>query len=220
MKVVWTVNQTGTKADLMGVTIDKSQLNESSYNLNMSIQWINGVYIADTARVLGQVNIGENVSVWYGASIRGDVAAVTIGSGTNVQDNAVIHCDFDHPNVIGGEVTIGHGAIVHGESVGDGTLIGMGATVLGRTRIGRGCLIAAGAVVTPGTVVADNQMVVGVPGRVVRRVNDKEKAYLQWLAPHYAKLARHHHQHPEDERVRPFGHSGPPSGQNMLAQSS
>lgn len=218
MDAVWVVNQMGTTTEHgLPLMMVYSLSGLWPYNLSMCIRWINGVYIADTARVLGEVNIGENVSVWYGASIRGDVAAVTIGSGTNVQDNAVIHCDFDHPNVIGREVTIGHGAIVHGESVGDGTLIGMGATLLGRTRIGRGCLIAAGAVVTPGTVVPDSQMVVGVPGRVVRRVNDKEQAYLQWLAPHYVKLARHHHQHPEDERVRPFGHSGPPPpGQNML----
>jgi len=175
----------------------------------MSIRLIQGVYLADTARVLGEVHLAVEVSIWYGVAIRGDVAAITIGRGSNVQDNAVIHCDSGVPNVIGEHVTIGHGAIVHGQEVGDGTLIGMGAVVLGGTRIGRHCLIAAGAVVTPGMMVPDHHVVMGTPGRVVRETNDKEKQYLMWLAPHYVKLARKHVEQPDDVTIRPWPGASP-----------
>jgi carbonic anhydrase/acetyltransferase-like protein (isoleucine patch superfamily) len=165
---------------------------------------IHDVFIADTARVLGEVTLGRNVSVWYSASIRGDVAPVVIGEGTNVQDGAVIHCDHTFANVIGSHVTIGHGAVVHGEKVGDGSLIGMGAKVLGHTFIGKRCLIAAGAVVPPGLVVPDDMVVMGVPGKIVRETNDKEKQYLAWLAPHYVRLATAHVEQPTDPRFRPW----------------
>lgn len=168
------------------------------------IHRIAGVYIADTARVLGEVELGPDVSVWYGVSIRGDVAPLSIGAGSNVQDNAVIHADSGKPNRIGSNVTIGHGAIVHGAEVGDGSLIGMGAKLLGGTKIGRGCLVAAGAVVPPGLDVPDGMVVMGVPAKVVRPVNDKEREYLAWLAPHYVKLAKLHHEQPNDPRVVPW----------------
>jgi carbonic anhydrase/acetyltransferase-like protein (isoleucine patch superfamily) len=155
-----------------------------------------GHYIADTARVVGDVRLGTDVNIWYGAVIRGDVAPIVIGEGTNVQDNAVIHCDHLHANVIGSRVVIGHGAIVHGESVGDGTLIGMGAVVMGRTRIGEGCLIAAGAVVPPGLAVPGGSVVMGVPGKIVRSVNDDDRAYLEKLPCHYVRLARRHVEDP------------------------
>ncbi|MEX2387741.1 MAG: gamma carbonic anhydrase family protein, partial [Phycisphaeraceae bacterium] len=147
---------------------------------------------------------GDQVNLWYGAVVRGDVAAVTIGEGTNVQDNAVVHCDSGVPNRIGKHVTIGHGALVHGKSIGDGTLIGMHATVLGQTVIGKGCLVAAGALVPPGLVVPDGMLVLGMPGRVMRPVKSDERDYLQWLAPHYVKLARLHHEKPDDPRIRPW----------------
>jgi len=170
----------------------------------MSLRRVQDVFLADTARVLGEVWLGPQVSVWYGAVIRGDVAAVSIGEGSNIQDNAVVHCDTDQPNVIGANVTVGHGAIVHGRAVGDGSLIGMGATVLGGTVIGSRCLIAAGAVVPPNMVVPDEHVVMGVPGKVARPLNDKERRYLDWLAPHYVELATLHVDQPEDERVRPW----------------
>ena len=107
-----------------------------------------------------------------------------------MQDGACIHCDTDVPNVIGDDVTIGHGAIVHGKSVGAGSLIGMGAKVLGQTTIGRGCLIAAGAVVPPGLDVPDGMVVMGVPGKIVRPVRDQERQYMRWLAPHYVEIAQ------------------------------
>ena len=158
----------------------------------MTIEKSGECFIADTARVVGDVRLGSNVSVWYGAVVRGDVAPVVIGSDTNVQDNAVIHCDHRYANVIGERVTIGHGAIVHGEWIGDGALIGMGAVVLGRSRIGHGCLVAAGAVVPPGLHVPDGMVVMGVPGKVVRAVSEADRVYQEKLPGHYVRLARHH----------------------------
>jgi carbonic anhydrase/acetyltransferase-like protein (isoleucine patch superfamily) len=124
--------------------------------------------------------------------LRGDVAAIRIGRRVNVQDNAVIHCDSGVDNEIEDDVTIGHTAIVHGRHVGAGSLIGMGATVLGETRIGKRCLIAAGAVVPPGLVVPDDHCVMGVPGKIVRPVRDAERAYMAKLTEHYVRLAQRH----------------------------
>ena len=148
-----------------------------------------GSFRAHTATVVGDVTAGADASFWFGAVVRGDVAAVAVGPRTNVQDNAVVHCDSGVPNAIGADVVIGHGAVVHGMAVGDGTLIGMGATVLGRTVIGRGCLVAAGAVVPPGLVVPDGMVVMGVPGRIVRAIKPQEVEYARWLSGHYVQLA-------------------------------
>ncbi|MEM8758580.1 MAG: gamma carbonic anhydrase family protein [Planctomycetota bacterium] len=158
-------------------------------------------YLADTARVIGDVRLGAHVSVWYGAVVRGDVAPIVVGERSNIQDNAVVHSDHLCPNVIGRDVIIGHGAIVHGRRIGDNTLVGMGATVLGGTRIGSGCIIGAGAVVPPGLEVPDGSVVVGVPGRIVRQINDADRAYLAKLPPHYERLARRHTEHPDDPRI-------------------
>jgi carbonic anhydrase/acetyltransferase-like protein (isoleucine patch superfamily) len=170
----------------------------------MSIRLVSGAFLADTARVVGDVQLGRDVTVWYGAAIRGDVARITVGDGTNVQDNAVIHCDTDVPNTIGSLVTIGHGAIVHGISVGDGTLVGMGAVLLSRTKVGRNCLVAAGAVVPPNLVVPDGMVVMGVPGRIARETTDDEKRYMAWLAPHYIELANLHASRNSHPRIRPW----------------
>src|SRR4051794_19944483 len=148
-----------------------------------------GYFVAHNATIVGDVTIGELASFWFNAVVRGDVAPVTIGRRVNVQDGVVVHCDTDVPNVIEDDVTIGHGAIVHGEFVGGGSLIGMGAKLLGRTRIGRGCLVAAGAVVSPGTHVPDGMVVMGVPGKIVRPVKEAEVKYMRWLVPHYVELA-------------------------------
>ncbi|HLL90691.1 MAG TPA: gamma carbonic anhydrase family protein [Tepidisphaeraceae bacterium] len=148
-----------------------------------------GSFRSHTAVVVGDVSAGEHASFWFGAVVRGDVAPVTIGRRTNVQDNAVVHCDTGVPNVIEADVVIGHGAIVHGMFVGQGSLIGMGSTVLSRTRIGRECLVAAGAVVPPDLVVPDRMVVMGVPGKIVRPVKESELEYMQWLRSHYVELA-------------------------------
>src|SRR5215213_4912450 len=134
-------------------------------------------FVANTATIVGDVSIGELSSFWFGAVVRGDVAPVTIGRRVNVQDGVVVHCDTDVPNVIEDDVTIGHGAIVHGMFVGRGSLIGMGSTLLGRTRIGAECLVAAGAVVPPGLEVPDRMLVIGVPAKVVRPLREQDLQY-------------------------------------------
>ena len=148
-----------------------------------------GSFRAHNSTVVGDVKIAADASVWFNAVIRGDVAAVTIGARSNVQDNATVHCDSGVPNHIGDDVVIGHNAVVHGMAVGDGSLIGMSATVLGRVAIGKNCLIAAGAVVPPGLVVPDGMVVMGVPGKIVRPVGEKDLAYMKWLSGHYVELA-------------------------------
>lgn len=146
-------------------------------------------FLAHNATLTGDITIGGNASFWFNAVVRGDVAPITIGSRVNVQDGACIHCDTGVPNVIEDDVTIGHGAIVHGAFVGRCSLIGMGAKLLGRTRIGRECLIAAGAVVPPGLEVPDRMVVMGVPGKIVRSVKDEESKYMRWLTSHYVEVA-------------------------------
>jgi carbonic anhydrase/acetyltransferase-like protein (isoleucine patch superfamily) len=148
-----------------------------------------GFFRPENCTIVGDVVIGEGSSVWFGTVIRGDVAPVTIGRRVNVQDNAVVHCDSGVANIIEDDVTIGHGAIVHGKHVGFGSLIGMGATLLSRSVIGRECLIAAGAVVPPDLVVPDRMVVMGVPGKIVRPVKPEEFEYMRWLTKHYHELA-------------------------------
>ncbi len=171
----------------------------------MSIKRIGHAFLADTARVLGEVDLGIDVSIWYGVVIRGDVAPITIGDMTNVQDNTVVHCDKGHPNVIGKRVTIGHGAIVHGVFVGDGALIGMGARLLGRSQIGAGALVAAGAVVPEGLVVPAGMVAMGVPAKVTRQTTDREKEYLLKIPPRYVEVARLHSDSPDNPLCRPWG---------------
>lgn len=126
-------------------------------------------WVAPTAFVSGDVTLEENVSVWPGASIRGDMEPIVVGKGSNVQDGAVLHTSYGFPLTVASKVTIGHGAVVHSAKlVGEGTLVGMNAVVLDGAEIGRGCLIAAGAVVTPGMKVPDDSLVAGVPGKVVK----------------------------------------------------
>jgi carbonic anhydrase/acetyltransferase-like protein (isoleucine patch superfamily) len=148
-----------------------------------------GYFLAHNATLTGDVRIGGLASFWFNAVVRGDVAPVSIGRRVNVQDCAVVHCDTDVPNVIEDDVVIGHGAIVHGTFVGQGSLIGMGATLLSQTKIGRECLVAAGAVVPPGLEVPDRMLVMGVPGKIVRPVSEKDLSYMRWLTSHYVELA-------------------------------
>jgi carbonic anhydrase/acetyltransferase-like protein (isoleucine patch superfamily) len=148
-----------------------------------------GVYLAPTAVLTGDVTAGEGTSFWFGAVVRGDVAAVRFGRRVNVQDNAVVHCDTDVQNEIADDVTIGHGAIVHGSAVGRGSLVGMAATLLSQTRVGDECLIAAGAVLSPGTVVPDRMVAMGVPAKIVRPVSEKGTGIHAWLTTHYVELA-------------------------------
>jgi len=130
-------------------------------------------FIAHSADIIGDVKIAADASVWFGAVVRGDEAPIVIGEGTNVQDNCVLHCDHGSDMIIGKNVTIGHGSIVHGATIGDNVLIGMGAIVLDKAVIGDNCIIGAGAVVKERAEIPANSMVVGVPGKIIRTLDEK-----------------------------------------------
>ena len=132
------------------------------------------IFIAPGAIVLGDVTLGDKVGIWYHATVRGDRAPIIIGQGSNVQDNAVVHVDDDFGVVIGENVTIGHGAIIHGCEIGDNTLIGMGAIVMNGAKIGQNCIVGAGALVTQNTIVPDNSLILGNPAKVKRAVTQEE----------------------------------------------
>ncbi len=131
-------------------------------------------YLAESAVIIGNVTIGEDVSIWHNVTIRADRDSVTIGDGSNIQDNAVIHMDRGCPVVIGKNVTVGHSAIVHGAKVGDGTTVGMGAILMTGSRIGKDCIIGAGALITQNVEIPDGSLVIGSPGRIIREVKPEE----------------------------------------------
>lgn len=133
-------------------------------------------FVAAGARLIGDVTLEEGASVWYNAVVRGDSAAITVGAGSNLQDNVSVHVDAGHPVVIGCDVSVGHNAVVHGCTIGDGSLIGMGSVVLSGAVIGSGCLVAGGAVVLEGSVIPDGSLVAGVPAKVRRELSEEEKA--------------------------------------------
>jgi carbonic anhydrase/acetyltransferase-like protein (isoleucine patch superfamily) len=144
-------------------------------------------WIAPGAVVLGRVELKVNSSVWFGAVLRGDNDPITVGEGTNVQDHSVLHTDEGVPLTIGAGVTIGHRAMLHGCTVGDNSLIGIGAVVLNGAMIGRDCLVGANALITEGKAIPDRSLVVGAPGRVVRQLTDQEVDGLRLSALHYIK---------------------------------
>jgi len=133
-------------------------------------------FIAPSASVMGKVLLKRDVSVWWGAVLRGDNALITVGEGSNVQECAVLHTELEHPVVIGSNVTIGHKAVVHGCTIGDNSLIGINAVVLNGVKIGRNCLIGANALVTEGKEIPDGSMVLGSPGKVVRPLTPEQIA--------------------------------------------
>lgn len=152
----------------------------------------NKPFVAPNASVMGNVTFGENVSVWYGAVIRADVEAIFIGNNSNIQDTAVLHADLGDPTIIGNDVTVGHGAIVHGATVGDGSLIGMRATVLNRAIIGKNCIIGACALVTEGMIIPDNSLAIGIPAKVIRQISETQVQMLKLGALHYVEMAEKH----------------------------
>ena len=150
-----------------------------------------GVFLADTCSVIGDVEIGEETSIWYGTVIRGDVMPIRIGARTSVQDNTVVHVTAGrYGTTIGSDCTIGHGAIIHACTVEDFCLIGMGSVILDGARIGRGSLVGAGALVTPGTDIPPDSLVIGSPAKVKRQINEKEREQIVFGAAHYVELTR------------------------------
>jgi carbonic anhydrase/acetyltransferase-like protein (isoleucine patch superfamily) len=149
-------------------------------------------FIASTAAVMGDVTVGEDASVWYGAVLRGDMAPIVIGAQTNIQDGTIVHVDTGVPCTVGRRVGVGHRVILHGCTVGDDCLIAMGSVLLNGVRIGAGSVIAAGAVVREGMEVPPGSLVMGVPGRIIRTVDEElsKRAAATWR--HYIKEARAH----------------------------
>ncbi|HUJ28705.1 MAG TPA: gamma carbonic anhydrase family protein [Myxococcales bacterium] len=150
-------------------------------------------WVAASAAVIGDVVLGDRASIWYGAVVRGDVEKIRIGSDSNIQDNSVIHVDSGGwPTIVGDGVTVGHRVVLHGCTVKDGALIGIGATVLNGAEIGEGALIGAGSLVTPGTKIPPGVLAIGAPCKVKRPLTDDEKRHLRESAEHYVELAREH----------------------------
>ncbi len=147
-------------------------------------------WVSDTAVLLGKVVVEAEASIWFGAVLRGDNEEIRVGAGTNVQENAVLHTDMGYPLTIGANCTIGHKAMLHGCTIGEGTLIGMGATVLNGAKIGRGCLIGACALITEGKEIPDGSLVMGAPGKVVRQLDESARARLLASAAGYQENAR------------------------------
>ena len=149
-------------------------------------------FIAPNATVIGKVTLGEDSSVWYSAVVRADVEEIIIGKRTNIQDGAILHADLGEPTIIGDDVTVGHGAIVHEAIVGDCKLIGMRATILNRAKIGKFCIIGAGALVTEGMEIPDYSMVLGVPAKIVKQLSPEYAERLKMSAAHYVEMALRH----------------------------
>lgn len=146
-------------------------------------------YVFETATVLGDVRLAARASIWPGAVLRGDNDPITIGAGSNVQDGAVLHTDIGQPLTLGENVTVGHQAMLHGCTVGDGTLVGMQAVILNGARIGRNCLIGAGALIGEGKEIPDNSVVIGRPGKILRNLTPEEIAGIRGGNEHYQQRA-------------------------------
>lgn len=147
-------------------------------------------WVADSAQVIGDVELGPDASVWFGVVIRGDTDTIRIGRGTNIQDASVLHADKGMPLTIGDHVTVGHKAMLHGCTVGEGSLIGIGAVVLNGAKIGKGCLVGAGALVTEGKEFPDGSMIIGSPAKAVKELTEQQRQGLMFSALHYVENAR------------------------------
>jgi len=152
-------------------------------------------WVADSAQVIGRVSLADDASIWYGAVLRGDNDRITIGERSNVQDGSVLHTDMGFPLTLGADVTVGHQVMLHGCTVGAGSLIGIQAVVLNGARIGRNCLVGAGAVVTEGKEFPDGSLILGAPAKAVRSITPEQVERIRSGALHYLENAeRHRHQ--------------------------
>ena len=147
-------------------------------------------WVADSAQVIGKVTLGEGSSVWFGVVIRGDSDTITVGAGSNVQDGSVLHADEGVPLAIGDNVTIGHQVMLHGCSIGDGSLIGIQSVVLNGAKIGKNCLVGAGSLVTEGKEFPDGSMILGSPAKAVRQLSSEQIEGLKMIGQHYMENAR------------------------------
>jgi carbonic anhydrase/acetyltransferase-like protein (isoleucine patch superfamily) len=149
-----------------------------------------GAWIAPDANIIGAVELRAGASVWFGATLRGDNEPIVVGENSNIQDSGILHTDEGIPLIVGSEVTVGHRAMLHGCTIGDGSLIGIGAVVLNGAVIGKGCLVGAGALVTENKVFPDNVLILGAPARVARTLTPEQSAGLRLSAAHYVANAR------------------------------
>ena len=147
-------------------------------------------WIADSAQVIGNVELADDVGIWFGAVLRGDTEAMRIGRGSNIQDGCVLHADVGRPLTVGQDVTVGHMVVLHGCTIGDGSLVGIGAIVLNGARIGRGCVVGAGALVTEGKEFPDGSMIMGSPAKLVRPLSAEQLEDYRSGARHYVDNAR------------------------------
>jgi carbonic anhydrase/acetyltransferase-like protein (isoleucine patch superfamily) len=152
-------------------------------------------YVAPNASVIGNVFLADNSSVWFGATLRGDNEPISIGANSNVQDGTVMHTDAGFPLILGTNVSVGHQAMLHGCTVGEGSLIGIQAVVMNAAVVGKGCLVGAGAVLTERKVFADGTLILGAPGKVVRELTDEERAGLLAIASNYTSRANYYRSH-------------------------
>jgi carbonic anhydrase/acetyltransferase-like protein (isoleucine patch superfamily) len=151
-------------------------------------------WVADNAQVMGNVILAEDSSVWFGVTIRGDTETITVGEGSNVQDGSVLHADVGFPLTIGRHVTVGHQVMLHGCTIGDESLIGIGAVVLNGAKIGKHCLVGAGALVTEGKEFPDGSMIIGSPARAIKTLTPEQIEGLRRSAGHYIDNARRYRQ--------------------------
>lgn len=147
-------------------------------------------WVADSAQVMGNVELAEDASIWFGVVVRGDTEIIRIGQRTNIQDLCVLHADVGMPLTVGDDVTVGHQVMLHGCTIGDGSLIGIGAVVLNGAKIGKGCLVGAGSLVTEGKEFPDGSMILGSPAKVVRQLTPEQLEGLRLSAQHYVSNAR------------------------------
>jgi len=151
-------------------------------------------WIADSAQVIGRVSLAAEASIWYGAVLRGDNEWLTLGERSNIQDLSMLHTDAGVPLTIGADVTVGHQVMLHGCTIGDGSLIGIQSIILNGARIGRNCIVGAGALITEGKEFPDGVLIVGSPAKVVRELTPEQIGRLKWSAAHYVENARRHRQ--------------------------
>ncbi len=173
------------------------QLNTPNWPFLWPQTWPNlevATFVAANATVVGHVELSPGVTLWYGSILRGDVAAIRIGSGTNIQDGAILHGDPGQPTLLGSDVTVGHRAVIHGAVIGDGCLIGIGSIILSGVTVGSGSIVGAGAVVTKS--IPSRSLVMGIPAQLIRAVSEAETEDLIQHARRYQQLGQHHAQQP------------------------
>ena len=154
-------------------------------------------YISESVDLIGDVTLGENVSLWFGTVVRGDMHFITIGNRSNIQDNSVVHVTTDiSPTRIGNEVTVGHNAIIHGATIEDRCLIGMGAIIMDDAVVGEGSIVGAGAVVPPNKIIPPRSLVVGLPAKIIRQTTDEELEMIIERAQHYIDFSQKYKNHP------------------------